>query len=299
MSAVLRKKIKAAGGVPPSVRNMHAFWDCLSGHLDEWGASAFKKFETLTMGPHRAVGGERALELINQHVGFCFSGFQSPGLVAIAFDLEAAAQNGAARMGQDAESLKSGSPLFLRLLLEETVSQIWARMSRDLPDHDEFAAETVIATEAMAAGAFEADVQYVLVPFELGIGGRTAKIWIIMALNYLRDHAKDRIQRARENTGQQDESVRKVLRESVRTTHVVLDVVLDRMTLTLGDCSRLEVGQMVPLLDANPGQISLSAKTVKGDLEVGHGSMGVFKRHRALKLETAVPPRLVNELADL
>jgi flagellar motor switch protein FliM len=80
---------------------------------------------------------------------------------------------------------------------------------------------------------------------------------------------------------------------------ITLNCVLDRLSLTIGDCSRFEVGQVLSLPDVNTARVSLQAETVNGSVEIGHCEMGVWKRQRALKLTTPILEPFTRELAKL
>ena len=78
-----------------------------------------------------------------------------------------------------------------------------------------------------------------------------------------------------------------------------LDGVLERLTLSIGECSRFEVGQLIALPDVDTTRVSLQAETVNGSVDIGQCEMGVWKRQRALKLKTPILEPFTRELAKL
>jgi flagellar motor switch protein FliM len=69
--------------------------------------------------------------------------------------------------------------------------------------------------------------------------------------------------------------------------------------MTIGQCSRLEVGQVIALPDVDTASVSLRAETVNGAVDIGKCEMGVWKQQRALKLKTPILEPFTRELARL
>jgi flagellar motor switch protein FliM len=80
---------------------------------------------------------------------------------------------------------------------------------------------------------------------------------------------------------------------------IQLEGVLDRLTLSIGECSRFEVGQLIALPDVDTTRVSLQAETVNGSIDIGQCEMGVWKRQRALKLKTPILEPFTRELSKL
>jgi flagellar motor switch/type III secretory pathway protein FliN len=79
---------------------------------------------------------------------------------------------------------------------------------------------------------------------------------------------------------------------------MTLDAVLERLSLTIGECAKLEIGTVLPLSGAVAGKLSLTAETINGSVDIGSGELGVWKRQRALKLSTPVSVSFVQEIAE-
>ena len=72
-----------------------------------------------------------------------------------------------------------------------------------------------------------------------------------------------------------------------------------REPLTLGACSRLEVGQVLELPGTESGQLSLYAETMNGNVAISQGELGVWKGHRALKLSEPLLDSFIKEIAGI
>jgi putative acetyltransferase len=89
------------------------------------------------------------------------------------------------------------------------------------------------------------------------------------------------------------------LRASVKSSMITVDGVLHRLSLTIGQCSRFEVGQLIELPEVDTTRVSLRAETVNGHADIGLCEMGVWKNQRALKLTTPIHEPFTRELANL
>jgi flagellar motor switch protein FliM len=103
---------------------------------------------------------------------------------------------------------------------------------------------------------------------------------------------------AADNKAQARHHSRKSLSDSVLASTTTLDAVLDRLSLTIGECAKLEVGTVLPLSGADAGKLSLSADTLNGCVDIGSGELGVWKRQRALKLTTPISENFAQEIVD-
>jgi flagellar motor switch protein FliM len=85
----------------------------------------------------------------------------------------------------------------------------------------------------------------------------------------------------------------------VRTSAISIDAVIDRMKISIGDCSRLEVDQIIVLNAGAREQVTLTAETMSGALDFGKGRMGVWKNNRAVQVSAPVSPAFLENIADL
>ena len=98
---------------------------------------------------------------------------------------------------------------------------------------------------------------------------------------------------------QAEQDGRDTLRKRVRGSTVVLDAVLHSVSMTIGECSRLEVGQIIALPEVKMNKLDLCAETVNGSLPISQGELGAWKGQRALKLHAPVPEDVIKEIAEI
>lgn len=299
MSSVLRKKIEKASGLPPSVLGMHAFWQQLSGVLADWARTVYDVHAAPVIETRKAVDGKVAQPLLDAQFATYFSAAQSPGLVAITLDEPAAIHTAAMRLRQAADSLADTSTLFLKLMCEQPCTELWGRFAEGLPGHDTDGEESALGDAMSVMGGFEPSHRYLLAVFRLDIGDEPIRISLLMDLAYVQASAGEFRDKLKTESGTVSAHGRDLLRDRVRASTIELNAVLERLELTIGECSRLEVGQVLTLAGGNPEQLCLSADTVNGSVDIGEGQLGVWKQQRALKLSTPVLECFTRDLVNL
>lgn len=296
MSAVLRKKIEAGAGIPPSMLRLQSFWLKLQTCTREWAADTYGIQPDITLASRRTVSGVEARKTLDQEAGFFFSANLSPGLAGLALDSAGAVRNAAVRMDQDVDSLADASPLFLKLLAEQAGLDLAQSVSAGLFRIEQGVAST--ADPAGAAGSFNAANRYLLIEYKLQLNEDVTRVWFAFAFDYLQKFIASSLRDAADNKAQARHHSRKSLSDSVLASTTTLDAVLDRLSLTIGECAKLEVGTVLPLSGADAGKLSLSADTLNGCVDIGSGELGVWKRQRALKLTTPISENFAQEIVD-
>ncbi len=299
MSAVLRKKIDAGAGVPPSILQLQAFWAQLQTKAREWAEATYNLETKAALASRRVINGKQAQQILESQIAVYFSATASPGIAALAIDTAGAMRNAAARMNQEPDSLADASPLFLKLLSEQAVADLWRTVRTGVFDEKPSGAATPIADASGATGRFEADARYLQVEYELMLEGQSSRVWLMFAFDFMRDFARTWQRQQADQKVQARHHSQKTLSDSVRASTIVLDAVLDRLSLTIGDCSKLEVGSVLTLTGADAGRLNLSADTINGSVDIGSGELGVWKRQRALKLTAPISESFAREIADL
>jgi len=298
VSAVLRKKIESGAGIPPSILQLQQFWLQLQTRTRDWARETYGTEASITLGSRRVVNGQDAQRALDAELAFYFSGEASPGLCAMAIDNAGAARNAAARMNQDADSLTDASPLFLKLLAEQAAIVLWGNVSGGLLNA-RASKSSPIADPKVAAGKFDTSSRYLQVEYQLQLGEQVSRVWFAFSFDFMQQFARDSLRHIADQKVQARHHSQKTLSDSVRASTITLDAVLDRMSLTIGECSKLEVGTILPLSGADAGKLSLSADTINGSVDIGSGELGVWKRQRALKLRTPILDSFAQEIADL
>ena len=298
MSAVLRKKIEAGAGVPPSILQLQQFWLQLRARTREWAKDTYGSEVDTTLGARRVVNGKAAQQLLDREIAFYFSENASPGLGAVAIDTAGAVRNAAARMHQDVDSLTDASPLFLKLLAEQAALGLWRTIAGSVLETSVDGLSPLVDPSATDA-AFDPADRYLLVECRLQIGEDVSRVWHAFRFEFMLQFARDCARRAADQKAEARHHSHKALSDSVLASTIPLDAVLDRLTLTIGECSRFEVGQVLPLADADAARLNLSADTINGRVDIGSGELGVWKRQRAVRLSTPISDSFAQEMADL
>lgn len=299
MSSVLRKKIEAGAGIPPTILQFHDFWEPLQGKVAAWMSDTFG-VEARAIPDVRRVGtGTTTSHHLDSLLSFTFNGKFSPGLCAISTDESGAELNAALRLQQEGGNLDGVSPLFKKLLFETPAIALWRSIAAGFDDHTVLGSHAPLSELSHATGGFEPAHRYLLIGFTCSRDSLKAHVWITFDLDYV---VRLAAVHARHAATQREAASSKgggVLRESVKSSMITIDGVLDRISMTIGECSRLEVGQLLTLPEVDTSNVSLRAETVNGTVDIGHCEMGVWKHQRALKLKTPILEPFTRELAKL
>lgn len=296
MSAVLRKKIDAGAGIPPSILRMQQFWLHLQACARDWATDTYGISPDITLSSRRVVDGHQAQQKLEEETGFYYSADTSPALAGIAIDAAGAIRNAAVRMDQDVDNLTDASPLFLKLLAEQAGLGLCQQVTAVLFKAGNEAQPT--AEPSGSAGHFDAASRYLLVEYTFQMDGETSRVWFAFAFEFMQQFARSSLREAADQKVHASHQSRKSLSDSVLATTTTLDAVLERLPLTIGDCAKLEVGTVLPLTGADAGRLALSANTINGCVDIGSGELGVWKRQRALKLKTPISDSFAQEIVD-
>lgn len=299
MSSVLRKKIQAGAGIPPSILQFQEFWDPLQAAVSAWVLDTWGADGKAVCDMRRVVAGNVASAQFDSLLTFGFNARYSPGLCAIAVDEAGASINAAKRLQQTTEELAGVSPLFQKLLFETAAIGLWKLAGGGLAGHSVHGAQSPLCDLFLTAGGFDQAERYLLAGFNCPVGDQSARLWIAFHFDYVLLQAADFQQAAalqrQSGSGRPSDTIR----ESVKSTTITVEGVLDRVRMTIGECSRLEIGQLIALPDVDTTRVSLQAETVNGHVNIGQCEMGVWKNQRALKLKTPIIEPFTRELAKL
>ncbi|MCI4643368.1 MAG: FliM/FliN family flagellar motor switch protein [Hyphomonadaceae bacterium] len=297
---MLQKKIEMSSGLPPSILELRAFWVQLTDTVAGWTSETFDIHARPEICLRKVLSSKDAHDLIETQFASCFLANASPGLACIALDESAATSTAAARLHQPRESLADTSSLFLKLMCEQPCGALWSLLAAVLPGHDYEAEEPPVCEASMVVGGFEQGNRYLLIGMQIEPPDAPGRISLLFDLDYLLKAARQFCKQAVSSAGGQVSAQgRDRLRESVRGSMVTLDAVMERLSLTVGECSRLEVGQILPLPEVDAEHLCLSAETVNGPVDIGQAQLGVWKQQRAMKLNTPIIESFTRNLVDL
>ena len=74
------------------------------------------------------------------------------------------------------------------------------------------------------------------------------------------------------------------MRKSAETAIIPVYAVVETCRMTVADCTRFEIGQVIELPGVSLQAIGLETEMVEGNVNFGSAALGIYKSHRAVKL---------------
>ena len=293
MSGVLQKKLESSGGLPPSVLQNQAFWMSLETVIANW--------------LNEIIGGENQLRLQSREVcrgaalaedlfGAYLYGFESEAdefIVAASIDNLIAARVAGAKMDQDPAALAEAPQLFLQLLLEAPAADLATSIALafGMVDEDER------GPEGVSFENLEVEGSCLLIYYLCDIEGQAIRIGVALKLDKVIAYstaAGDGVASADAATAP---TAANLTEPRVQNSSVRLDVILDRVPMSIAECARLEPGSVITLPGTHRSKLTISAKTLDGPVDIAVGELGVWKHQRAVRLKTDLDPAFIQEVA--
>ncbi|KCZ51040.1 hypothetical protein HY29_06720 [Hyphomonas beringensis] len=276
--------------------------------IAQWAQDVYSLSVTPDLINRKVLTGAEGASYFGKAYAFVPLGIHASTVMAVAVDRCAATKYAAGRLRQDAGSMKNAPDLFLRLMSEHAARNLWIRTSSFMAK--DFVAESAAKLTDLAGGgnALEDETSYLFAHYTLGGGDEDS--WLLEGDEsppevYLAFRVSDiqkvvrQLQSGSVVHVQAEQDGRDTLRKRVRGSTVVLDAVLHSVSMTIGECSRLEVGQIIALPDVKMNKLDLCAETVNGSLPISQGELGAWKGQRALKLHAPVPEDVIKEIAEI
>jgi len=293
VSGVLRKKLESSGGLPPSVLQNQAFWMSLEGVIANW--------------LDEILGGENQLRLQSREVcrgkalnedlfGAYLYGFDNPAnnfIVAVSIDNLIAARVAAGKLEQSPDSLAEAPQLFLQLLLETPASDLANRVSSVFG----MTAEGEEGPESVSFETMDVEGSCLLIYYLCDIEGQAIRIGVALKLDKVIAYATTSGDGVASADGAADLNAAGLSEPRVQNSSVRLDVVIDRVPMSIAECARLEPGSVISLPGTDRAKLIISAKTVDGPVDIAMGELGVWKHQRAVRLKTDIEPTFLQEVA--
>lgn len=293
MTSVLRKKLESSGGLPPKVLQNRSFWLTLESAVATW------LDETL--------GGENKVRLQSREVcrgaalpedlfGAYLYGFQSESddfIVGVSIDNLIAARVAGNKLEQDPAALAEAPQLFLQLLLETSAIAFGASLTRAfgvLEEDDEPPA--CVAFESLSV-----EGNCLLVYYLSDIEGQAVRVGVALKLDKTIALAMASSEDGIANANAEETTRTPSLDEPrVQNSSVNLEIIIDRVPMSVADCARLESGSVITLPGTDRSKLIVSAKTVDGPVDIAMAELGVWKHQRAVKLTSEIDPEFVQEM---
>lgn len=293
MSAVLQKKLESSGGLPPSVLQNRAFWMNLETAVAGWVNEMLGGENEVRMQSREVC---RGAALADDLFGAYLYGFHSEScdfVVAVSVDNVMAAQFAAKKMQQDPAALAEAPQLFLQLLLEAPATRFTSELARAFAmtgADDEL-------PQPVAFDKLEVEGSCLMVYYLCDVDGQAVRIGVALKLDKVISYAST----AEDGVANAEASSKPTSAERsgtrVQNSSVQLNIILDRVPMSVADCSRLEPGTIITLPGTHRSKLTVSAKTVDGPVDIAIGELGVWKHQRAVRLKTEIEPSFLQEVA--
>ena len=89
------------------------------------------------------------------------------------------------------------------------------------------------------------------------------------------------------------------MHSTVLGAEVAVSAVLENCAMSVGECSRLEVGQVISLPGSSLDMLTLKVKTREGTRDMAYSALGVLKQNKAVKLLEDPAPGFMADLPGL
>ena len=243
---------------------------------------------------------EQAKARIREKFGYICLPRGTGGLHGILLGASLAERFVARRLKEDLSHVEIAPPLFLRLMCDKPVRRLMSDLSSAVPAGLPLPDDYMVADPAGLPEVFLDGPKLVCVSVNLfgrGDVEPAARLEFFYDVETLTAHA-ERLDQAVAASAKPRPAVNKSnLIKSIRRSSVGLDAVLAKLPITVADCSRLQVGQVLPLSDAEDGKLYLHAETLTGPVEIGEAELGNWKDRRAIKLTSPLLESFVQELS--
>lgn len=300
MSETLLKMMRSAGGLPPSLLQCEPLWATMAKACETWLKEALGFEMKAQIGARQLCNHEQAKLRIREKFGYICLPRGTGGLHGISLGASLAERFVARRLKEDLSHVEIAPPLFLRLMCDKPVRRLMSDLSRAVPAGLALPDDYMVADPAGLPEVFPEGPKLVAITFNLfgrGDVEPTARLDFYYDVESLTAHA-ERLDRAAAASVKPKPAIDKSnLIKSIRRSSVGLDAVLAKLPITVADCSRLKVGQVLPLTDADDGKLYLHAETLTGPVEIGEAELGNWKDRRAIKLTSPLLESFVQELS--
>lgn len=293
MSAVLRKKLESSGGVPPRVLQNKSFWTALERTISTWLDGMLDAEGELRLQSREVSSGDA---LADDLFGAYVYGFHNPEqefVVAVSIDNLIAARFAARKMQQDAASLAEAPQLFLQLLLEGPAKDL----SETVATTFDMVGEDGALPEPIAFDGMDVEGNCLLVYYLCDLDGQAVRIGIALKLDAVLALAQSAGKDSNSENDSDAPNVNRLSQPRVQNSSVQLSVVLDRLPMTVADCLRLEAGTVITLPGTDRSNLTVTAKTVAGPVDIAEGELGVWKHQRAVRLKSQIDPSFIQEVS--
>ncbi|MEM5518856.1 FliM/FliN family flagellar motor C-terminal domain-containing protein [Henriciella sp. AS95] len=311
MSSVLLQKIRSAGGISPVLQQCAPLWSALETAGERWAKAIFDHELSAEVVQKTPLSGKDAEQRISERFGYICLPYSTTGLRAVALDSTTAKRYAAIKLKQGSDALGQSPRLFLRLMCDQPARALWKELTKAIPVGPELPSDFSVVDPAGLPDSFDPEEKLLRVVVTLSEAGGGEDGWLLeggeespeLHLYYetasLMRYAANLQSKASKMKSTAGAAGQENLRKQMRTSSIKLDAVLERLQLSLADCSRFEVGQVLALPDVEPGILSLCAETMHGSVAISQAELGTWKGKRALKLTSPILESFAQEIAEI
>jgi hypothetical protein len=283
MGLALRRKLAAKTGIPERVLNAEDFWGNICGTVSLWAEKFIPGANDLKLNDRVLIGSEALQDQVLAPFSYLIGRGDEDIIGAIRVNKFCAAKHGASRLGVELSDLTDVPDIFLTLVFEKSLPALFTTLQRVLTPSVEPVEEgnfkTLEGTARLGRG-----LSFMQINFDLKIDDREVQINLWLKYDEVR-HATESPDEQRPLPAQ-DSGARTILASHVKRSGMTFHAIVDRISLTLGECVNLSIGQVLPLSEASLERLSLSVSTLNGDVTICNGELGSWKNNRALKIQT-------------
>lgn len=297
MANILRKKIALSTGVPPSIQNAHMLWGDLSLAVNTWFLKGLGQIVTSSIiGRSILTGEEVKHNLVAGETFLSFARIGGFGLSAIAMSRNLAVAHAAKRMHQDVASLECSSDLFLSLICEDPTMLLREAIRAYLSGNRHQFKTSNTSDLSYVPADIDPLARYIKVELSIAMAADQEKIRLFFDYNDLKKYLDDQALKSETKGDSIDLERHRIIRNSLHKSDIRVDAVLERIEMSFGACSRLRVGQVLPLLTGDQDMISIAVETVSGSTDISQGKLGIWKQKRAIKLAHPVSDDFIRDI---
>lgn len=279
---------------------MDAFWQILLEGIEAWLLNFTNDVSTPNIAARTALAGNSASKATEETYGLVFSEAGSPEISAISFDPTLAKTLAAARLKRPVESLQDTPDVFLRLACEEPARLLWRKLFDTLPGMTDQAQDATLGSTELIETRLERDTRCLRVAIDFDHGMTDAKLFIVFDMEQLERITRNYEKLLAKARPSKDSPAQETLRAIVKQSHLHLSVHIEQIEMSIAQCAALEVEDILPLPGIDMSELTLCAETMDGGLiELGEGSLGVWRHLRAIKLTAPIDEEISRELAEL
>lgn len=294
MSGVLQKKLESSGGLPPSVLQNQAFWMSLETIIANWLNDTLGGENQLRLQSREVCRGTALNEDLFGAYLFGFASETPDFIVATSIDNLIAARVAAGKLEQDAESLAEAPQLFLQLLLEKPATDLANAVAAAFGA----IAEDGDGLDTVAFESLEIEGSCLLIYYLCDIEGQAIRIGVALKLDRVIAYASSVGDGVASGEAASGPNAASLSESRVQNSSVQLNVIIDRVPMSVAECVRLEPGSVITLPGTDRSKLTIAAKTVDGPVDIAIGELGVWKHQRAVRLKTEIEPTFLHEVSS-